>query len=126
MKRLTILPLVLLSACSTSQQQMMPVDKDTTMLKLWQQQSGGTQLLLDSRSLLRRTPAQVSDQRSYSRNATNEIHQLFPRLPDPDMVLYIFPHLAGNRTTPVPGYSTVFPFYSHTQYALPGEREAPL
>lgn len=35
--------------------------------------------------------------------------------------MYVFPHLAGG-TSPVPGYSTVFPFYSRTQYALPGER----
>ncbi|MFF0977525.1 TIGR03751 family conjugal transfer lipoprotein, partial [Proteus mirabilis] len=45
----------------------------------------------------------------------------FPRLPNPDMVMYVFPHLsAGNL--PVPGYSTVFPFYHQVQYALPGER----
>ncbi|QGM70484.1 TIGR03751 family conjugal transfer lipoprotein, partial [Proteus mirabilis] len=50
-----------------------------------------------------------------------EIHQQFPRLPNPDMVMYVFPHLsAGNL--PVPGYSTVFPFYHQVQYALPGER----
>lgn len=35
--------------------------------------------------------------------------------------MYVFPHLAGG-IAPVPGYSTVFPFYSQTQYALPGER----
>ncbi|MEH9056570.1 TIGR03751 family conjugal transfer lipoprotein, partial [Klebsiella pneumoniae] len=41
----------------------------------------------------------------------------------PDLVLYVFPHLNGN--TPVPGYSTVFPFYTRPQYALPGERLTP-
>ncbi|MBL1805246.1 TIGR03751 family conjugal transfer lipoprotein, partial [Klebsiella pneumoniae] len=36
-------------------------------------------------------------------------------------VMYVFPHMTvGN--VPVPGYSTVFPFYSQVQYALPGER----
>lgn len=62
---------------------------------------------------------QVSN--SYSRTQENEIQQTFPRLPNPDMVMYVFPHLAGGNT-PVPGYSTVFPFYSQVQYALPGER----
>lgn len=38
------------------------------------------------------------------------------------MVLYVFPHLAGTEAVPVPGYSTVFPFYRQAQYALPGER----
>lgn len=42
-------------------------------------------------------------------------------LPNPDMVMYLYPHLADGNT-PVPGYSTVFPFYSQTQYAMPGER----
>ena len=30
-----------------------------------------------------------------------------------------------NGNTPVPGYSTVFPFYTRPQYALPGERLTP-
>ncbi|EJK7934077.1 TIGR03751 family conjugal transfer lipoprotein, partial [Escherichia coli] len=58
---------------------------------------------------------------SYSRTQESEISQQFPRLPNPDMVMYVFPHLASG-TSPVPGYSTVFPFYSRTQYAMPGER----
>jgi conjugative transfer region lipoprotein (TIGR03751 family) len=44
----------------------------------------------------------------------------FPRLPNPDLVMYVYPHLAGTQA-PVPGYSTVFPLYE-SQYALPGER----
>ena len=36
--------------------------------------------------------------------------------------MYVFPHLSGTEPTPVPGYSTVFPFYQRVQYALPGER----
>ena len=59
--------------------------------------------------------------RNYSRDQESEITQLFPRLPNPDMVIYIYPHLADGNT-PVPGYSTVFPFYKETQYAMPGER----
>lgn len=59
---------------------------------------------------------------SYTRDAHNEIQQLFPRLPNPDMVIYIYPHMAGNEPAPVPGYSSVFSFYSRVQYALPGER----
>ena len=33
-----------------------------------------------------------------------------------------YPHMAGNEPAPVPGYSSVFSFYSRVQYALPGER----
>ena len=58
--------------------------------------------------------------------AANEIRNLFPRLPNPDLVLYVYPHLSGTEQAPVPGYSTVFPFYQRVQYALPGERQEDL
>ncbi|PIJ42758.1 TIGR03751 family conjugal transfer lipoprotein, partial [Serratia sp. OPWLW2] len=56
-----------------------------------------------------------------SRTQESEISQQFPRLPNPDLVMYVYPHLADGNA-PVPGYSTVFPFYSQVQYAMPGER----
>ena len=57
----------------------------------------------------------------YTRDAGNEIDTRFARLPNPDLVLYVFPHLAGPSQSPVPGYSTLFPMYSRPAYALPGE-----
>lgn len=57
----------------------------------------------------------------YTRDAFNEIDVLFPRLPNPTLVMYIFPHLAGDAGAPVPGYSTAFPMYEQVEYALPGE-----
>ena len=47
----------------------------------------------------------------YTRDAFNEIDVLFPRLPNPTLVMYIFPHLAGEAGAPVPGYTTAFPIY---------------
>ena len=57
----------------------------------------------------------------YTRDAFNEIDVLFPRLPNPTLVMYIFPHLAGDAGAPVPGYTTAFPMYGQVEYALPGE-----
>ena len=57
----------------------------------------------------------------YTREAFNEIDILFPRLPNPTLVMYVFPHLAGETLAPVPGYATAFPLYEQTEYALPGE-----
>lgn len=57
----------------------------------------------------------------YTRDAFNEIDILFPRLPNPTLVMYIFPHLAGDAGAPVPGYTTAFPMYEQVEYALPGE-----
>ena len=59
--------------------------------------------------------------RGYTREAFNEINVLFPRLPNPTLVMYVFPHLAGGARAPVPGYTTAFPMYEQVEYALPGE-----
>ena len=100
------------------------------MLELWRGAGGGgipSRQSAAVRDTLRRpltgseTQADAQADRSYSRTQESEITQQFPRLPNPDMVMYLYPHLADGNT-PVPGYSTVFPFYSQTQYAMPGER----
>jgi conjugative transfer region lipoprotein (TIGR03751 family) len=57
----------------------------------------------------------------YTRDAFNEIDVLFQRLPNPTLVMYVFPHLAGEAHAPVPGYATAFPMYEQVEYALPGE-----
>ena len=57
----------------------------------------------------------------YTREAFNVIDVLFPRLPNPSLVMYVFPHLAGEAQAPVPGYATAFPMYEQVEYALPGE-----
>lgn len=56
----------------------------------------------------------------YTREAHNEIEVLFPTLPNPQLILYVFPHL-GEDGAPVPGYATAFPLYEQVEYALPGE-----
>ncbi len=57
----------------------------------------------------------------YTRDAFTEIDVLFPRLPNPTLVMYVFPHLAGKTRAPVPGYTTAFSMYEQVEYALPGE-----
>ena len=57
---------------------------------------------------------------SYTRTAASEIHNLFPELPNPTLVMYVFPHITSDRVK-VPGFSTVFKLYSQAHYALPGE-----
>lgn len=116
--------LLTLTGCSTSQETLLPVDENTTMLSLWGRQTGGGNTLSDQRSQLRRplTEISVQEQQRYTRTAANEIHAQFERLPNPDMVMYVFPHLTEGERVPVPGYSTVFPLHTQVQYAMPGER----
>jgi conjugative transfer region lipoprotein (TIGR03751 family) len=130
MLALTLLSVsLLLTGCATSKDELLPPG-DHTMLELWNGEDGNAtpaQATTTARATLRRplnapeTRAVGSVDNSYSRTQASEISQQFPRLPNPDMVMYLYPHLAGGNT-PVPGYSTVFPFYSQTQYAMPGER----
>lgn len=124
----------LLAGCATSKDDLLPRG-DRTMQQLWQQETGdgGTgqvarRQLLDARQELRRplTPADFeanpANQMQYTRTAANEVRWQFRRLPNPDLVMFVFPHLAGTDPVPVPGYSTVFPLYQRVQYAMPGER----
>lgn len=61
------------------------------------------------------------DLAGYSRSAHTELETIFPRLPNPTLVMYVFPHLEGSQRVPVPGYATTFTLYERVEYALPGE-----
>jgi conjugative transfer region lipoprotein (TIGR03751 family) len=122
---------VALAGCATSKDELLP-HGTRTMLDIWNDETSGAsgtpRELLDARQALRRPLTDEDVQAlpqinaAYTRTAQNEIEQLFHRLPNPDLVMYVFPHLAGTDPVPVPGYSTVFPLYQRVQYALPGER----
>ncbi|EAO8776510.1 TIGR03751 family conjugal transfer lipoprotein [Salmonella enterica] len=118
--------LVMLLAGCSSKEAILPAG-DSTMMDLWQHRSGSVPQGMQAREAPRRPltgleqRGEQSQAESYSRTQESEISQQFPRLPNPDMVMYVYPHLANGRA-PVPGYSTVFSFYSSPQYALPGER----
>jgi len=62
-----------------------------------------------------------TDLSGYTRTADNEIQQIFPRLGNKTLIMYIFPHLSKGERHPVPGYSTAFTLYKQVEYALPGE-----
>jgi conjugative transfer region lipoprotein (TIGR03751 family) len=57
---------------------------------------------------------------AYTRTAVSELNVLFPLLPNPTLVMYVYPHLAEARAG-VPGYVTQFRLYERDEYALPGE-----
>lgn len=129
-----VLAVVALAGCATNKEKLLP-HGDQTMLDIWNRETGGaagggraSRELLDARQTLRRPLADADVQAApgvqarYTRTAQNEIYRQFHRLPNPDLVMYVFPHLAGTDPVPVPGYSTVFPLYQRVQYALPGER----
>ena len=115
---------LLISACSTSKDELLP-HGNQTMMDVWEQGTSGAsgRQLVEARQALRR-PLEIGhkDKNIFTRTAQNEIYSQFKRLPNPDLVMYVFPHLAGSDPAPIPGYSTVFPLYQRVQYAMPGER----
>ncbi|MBL4799445.1 MAG: TIGR03751 family conjugal transfer lipoprotein [Oleispira sp.] len=118
--------LLLLWGCSTSQDSTLP-QPNTNVKAVWQQQTGGMtqQKINDVRATLRTslTPSQWAQRQSgYTRDSFREVANQFPRLPNPDVVMFILPHRKG--AMPVPGYSTVFPLYERVHYATPGDRQA--
>ena len=115
--------LALLQGCAGDAQTLLPPG-ERDMQTIWNGATRGQATLAEARLVLRQ-PVDVAtqvEQAPYTRSAANELRSQFPRLPNPDLVLYVFPHLAGSEQAPVPGYSTVFPFYRQVHYALPGER----
>lgn len=126
-----------LGGCATSKEDLL-THGDRTMMDIWQQETGDgvgggagqvvRRQLLDARQSLRRPLTEVDvqaapdEQMRYTRTARNEVLRQFQRLPNPDLVMYVYPHLAGTDPVPVPGYTTVFPLYQRVQYAMPGER----
>lgn len=78
--------------------------------------------LLHAGSAPRSVASGDGDTRRYG-SAVEPMRQRFARVPNPDLVMVVFPHLAKGQY-PVPGYVTVFPMYEQANlYALPGEAE---
>ena len=68
-------------------------------------------------------PYVVPDMADYTRTQAKELNGIFPRLPNPDVCMYIDPHLSIEGAT-IPGYTSCFSMYEKNQYALPGEMTA--
>jgi len=118
--------LLLLQACTTTddKEDLLPQD-GPTMSEVYHGQFGSqsTEATEEARDSVkvRRITSGNADLRGYVRNSANEIDNLFTRLPNPTLVMFVFPHLSGEGHYPVPGYSTAFPMYEKVEYALPGE-----
>ena len=122
----------LLAGCSVTGSRESPINEITrgspTVVDIYRGQTsgeaaqgaGGTaQQRLRTESLARPIVDGDGNTRRYW-SALEPLQQRFARVPNPDLVMVVYPHLAKGKY-PVPGYVTVFPMYEQTQYALPGE-----
>ena len=137
MKRLIALIhlLLLLTGCFGNKENILPQD-GPTMLTIYQDHFAGDQPSSkadDEADDSKQHPVIVFGQRAIhagkndlagnTRQSADQLDQRFARLPNPTLILYVFPHLGADNQYPVPGYSTRFPLYERVYYALPGEVE---
>ena len=127
--RLTLLTAwISVAGCAGSKDTMLPPDGET-MQTIYQRHFGdiGMRDTVAVRGELkgRAVDTDIGDLAGYVRDAFNELDAHFPRLPNPTLVMYVFPHLAGQERVPVPGYATTFPMYQQVEFALPGEVTRP-
>lgn len=63
-----------------------------------------------------------SDFPEFSRvNLKGEINTKFPKLPNPEFTMYVYPHLTKRGGLPIPFYATEWNLYEKDHYAKPGE-----
>ena len=112
-----------LTACATSKEDVFPQD-GPDMASIYNQHQRSAGLARDPsvqrHGQERRIARGTADLHDFTQQAANEIAQVFPLLPNPQMVMFVFPHLSAEGA-PVPGYTTAFPMYAVDHYAMPGE-----
>ncbi|WBV72365.1 TIGR03751 family conjugal transfer lipoprotein [Legionella pneumophila] len=111
---------LILSACaSTSVSSAIP-EGGLTVSQLYQQSLGEA---MPGWSVPKRQAKPVNYS-GYTRDASNEIQHLFKPLDNPQVPIYVFPHVAiiGDEQLLKPGYTTAFFLYKQNQFALASER----
>ncbi len=128
MSMVALLTLATLAGCASTAKEAVLPQTGPTMKAVYDQhfQHGGRLTAYSPPSPVgraRRYGEGLSDLAGYTLTRANETRRIFQRLPNPDLVMYVFPHLAGPEQVPIPGYTTTFPLYERVHYALPGEVE---
>ena len=111
-----------LVACGTATKQNTIPSDGPTMAEIYRQHiiDAGVSSSRSARERIPLRDPQEVHQAPFMRTAIDEVDNRFVRLPNPDLVMYVAPHLAAGKY-PVPGYTTVFPMYETVEYAMPGE-----
>ena len=119
-----LLPLLLMGGCASTKETVLPQD-GPSMKAIYEAhfEAMGAADPQALRAELGSRPLVTGDAalEGYARDAHNALETTFSRLPNPTLVMYVFPHLASEERVPVPGYVTAFPMYEQVEYALPGE-----
>lgn len=110
---------LMLTACASSTVSSGTIPEGGLTVSQIYQQSMGEPMQRWSLKL----PAKHVNYEGYTRDANNEVNQLFKPLDNPQIPIYVFPHVAliDDEQLLKPGYSTEFFLYKQNQFALPSE-----
>lgn len=120
MAGLTILVAV---GCASHIDKVMPKNM-ATMDEIYDEKNGNKH----SKAMQRRTaeiqarPLSETEQVSDLPPAMLHVRELYPKLPNPEVFMYVKPHPSGQSGAVIPGYYTRFSMYERDYYALPSER----
>lgn len=135
--------IIQLSGCATAGKGTLPQGGDMTMAQIYQKETGismdnyyessskeacvtGDQSAKQIRRELRTSEIDYKnhmDYAAYSIPLKRPVKQLFKPLNNPEIPMYIYPHLVQTESgaQPVPGYTTAFFLYRENHFALPSE-----
>jgi conjugative transfer region lipoprotein (TIGR03751 family) len=88
-----------------------------TMMEIYQQHRSG-----NHENKMQQYTIDTTNENSKALNKTKtlSVEQLqdFELLPNPAILLYVYPHFAGSEQLPIPGYYTVFGLYQRGYFLL--------
>lgn len=94
-----------------------------TMEQVFNEYSGteDEKKIIERKRVLLQRPALDNETRLPMNPYAQQLEHLYPRLPNPDLFMYVRPHAVGSTGAPIPAYITRFSMYERQPYALPGE-----
>jgi conjugative transfer region lipoprotein (TIGR03751 family) len=111
-----------LSGCASHIDKVVPKDQKN-MKQIYNEKagSGNLELLKQREADIRARPISNEHYLSDAPPHAAQIQHLFPALPNPELYMYVKPHVVGNSGVAVPAYMTRFTMYERTHYATPNE-----
>ena len=106
--------LVVLQGCVTTSEDIFGDDM-TPMKEVYEQKVFG-----DGLNIRQQIARDIRDNSVHVNAKLHRHKKAFPKLPNPELIMHVFPHITPNGTA-VPGYTTAFDLYEKNHYALPGE-----
>lgn len=111
-----------LSGCASHIDKVVPKDQKN-MKQIYNEKagSGNIEMLKQREADIRARPISGEDYVTNLPPHAAQIQHLFPALPNPELYMYVKPHVVGATGAAVPAYMTRFTMYERTHYAMPNE-----